>query len=70
MTLEKTVSRTFNEYPDFEIGDIVSLKSGSPRMTIDAIGGSRMTCVWFIDNTYHRQEFDQGTLEKVAVPQP
>lgn len=63
----KTVSRTFNEYEDFNIGDVVRLKSGGPNMTVDNAASSRIQCVWFIDATQYRDNFDQGALEKVAV---
>jgi uncharacterized protein YodC (DUF2158 family) len=67
MEMEKTVSKTFNEYEDFNIGDVVRLKSGGPNMTIDGAGGSRLTCMWFDSSmNLHIQHFDQGALEKVA----
>jgi uncharacterized protein YodC (DUF2158 family) len=66
----KTVSRTFNEYEDFNIGDVVRLKSGGPNMTVDNASGSRIQCVWFetIEGSQicNGQDFDQGTLEKVV----
>jgi uncharacterized protein YodC (DUF2158 family) len=62
----KTVSRTFNEFEDFNVGDVVKLKSGSPDMTIDNASGSRIICNWFEGLILHTAEFDQGALEKVT----
>ena len=62
----KTVSRTFNEYPDFNVGDIVRLKSGGPNMTVDNASSSRIICTWFEGEILHSQDFDQGALEKVT----
>jgi uncharacterized protein YodC (DUF2158 family) len=64
----KTVSKTFNEYEDFNVGDVVRLKSGGPNMTVDNASGSRIICVWFESDgiNFHQQSFDQGALEKVA----
>lgn len=63
----KTVSKTWNEFEDFNVGDVVKLKSGGPNMTVDGCGGSRITCVWFDDGgAYRIQFFDQGALEKVT----
>jgi uncharacterized protein YodC (DUF2158 family) len=70
MTMEKTVSRTFNQHEDFEIGDRVRLKSSSPSMTIDRVAGSRYECVWFGGGDFHREEFDQASLEKVPTKDP
>ena len=70
MTLEKTVSRTFNEFEDFNVGDVVKLKSGGPNMTVDVPAGSRYICVWFEGNTCRRETFDQGALEKVEEKPP
>jgi uncharacterized protein YodC (DUF2158 family) len=67
MELEKTVSRTFNEFEDFNVGDVVKLKSGGPNMTVDNSSSSRITCVWFdADTVYHMRNFDQGAIEKVT----
>lgn len=35
-----------------KVGDVVRLNSGSPRMTVNAIGteGKLVSCVWFTDN--------------------
>lgn len=72
MTLEKTVSKTWNEFEDFNVGDIVKLKSGGPNMTVDGSAGSRYTCVWFDgiagsgSHQYHMRNFDQASLERVT----
>ena len=74
MTLEKTVSRTFNEFEDFNVGDVVKLKSGGPNMTVENASGSRIMCNWFEAGIVHQWQFDQGALEKVVpttdVPSP
>ena len=31
----------------FKVGDVVILKSGSPPMTVTAVEGDQVTCVWF-----------------------
>jgi uncharacterized protein YodC (DUF2158 family) len=63
----KTVSRTFNEFEDFNVGDIVKLKSGGPNMTVDNASSSRIICKWFDStNICFIEEFDQGALEKVT----
>jgi uncharacterized protein YodC (DUF2158 family) len=68
MTLEKSPSRVFNEYEDFNVGDVVRLKSGGPNMTVDNASGSRIICIWFESDGihFHQQSFGQGALEKVA----
>ena len=67
----KTVSKTFNEFEDFNVGDVVRLKSGGPNMTIDGTAGSRLVCAWFdADNAYRMRSFDQGALEKVTAKDP
>jgi uncharacterized protein YodC (DUF2158 family) len=63
----KTVSRTFNEFEDFNVGDVVRLKSGGPNMTVGNASSSRIICTWFdASNVFHSQEFDQGALEKIV----
>jgi uncharacterized protein YodC (DUF2158 family) len=68
--MEKTVSRTFNAFEDFNIGDLVKLRSGSPSMTIDGTSGSRYTCVWFDGAAFQRQTLDQASLERVPTKDP
>jgi uncharacterized protein YodC (DUF2158 family) len=31
----------------FEVGDVVMLKSGSPRMTVTGFAGAAVECAWF-----------------------
>ncbi len=31
----------------FSKGDVVQLKSGGPRMTVDDLDGNRVGCIWF-----------------------
>jgi uncharacterized protein YodC (DUF2158 family) len=63
----KTVSKTFNQYEDFNVGDVVRLKSGGPDMTVDNANFSRVVCTWFdSNNILHHQSFDQGAIEKVT----
>jgi uncharacterized protein YodC (DUF2158 family) len=65
--MEKTVSKTYNEYEDFNVGDVVRLKSGGPNMTVNNASSSMIMCTWFdSSNVYHHRYFNQGALEKVA----
>jgi uncharacterized protein YodC (DUF2158 family) len=34
----------------FKPGDIVSLKSGGPRMTVASVEGRTVSCEWFADD--------------------
>ncbi len=34
----------------FEPGDVVSLKSGGPRMTVAKLEGQSVLCEWFADD--------------------
>lgn len=53
---------------EFKLGDLVRLKSGGPRMTVEGEpgNGSYVRCVWF-DSPYHgvyREAFLSGLLDK------
>ncbi len=52
----------------FEIGDIVQLKSGGPKMTVKgtspSIGGD-LLCQWFSGSKLNHGYFDPETLQRV-----
>lgn len=54
----------------FEIGDVVRLKSGGPTMTVTQVGQKAMTgqqavwCVWFDVKGQQSGDFPPGALEK------
>ena len=59
----------------FKVGDIVTLKSGSPKMTVTKIIISEKTkmpngfikCTWFVDTSLNNNDFKQDALELVTV---
>ena len=53
---------------DWEIGDVVRLKSGGPPMTVEAIIDTVVGCVWNVDGTIHRGAFMRVLLVKVTEP--
>jgi len=52
---------------DFQIGSVVALKSGGPRMTVDNIELNILNCVyWNLEsNRYEYKSFDFGLLDKL-----
>ena len=55
----------------FKIGDIVALKSGSPKMTINKVVGEMLVgsifkCVWFVGTKIHTTEITEQSLNLVA----
>lgn len=63
----------------FQKGDVVRLKSGGERMTIEDLGNfSSMgvgpkegaKCVWFDDRKVLREVFDIAVLEKAGSARP
>lgn len=62
---------------NFEIGEVVVLKSGGPRMTVHNIGdyASRglnpgVLCVWFEKNKRMEDAFHPLTLERYSDEMP
>lgn len=61
-----------------EVGDIVELKSGGPKMTVAAVKAERAFCVWFNRrDDYHEEktgEFLVATLKslqpRAGAPKP
>ena len=50
---------------EFGLGELVSLKSGGPTMTIHAIRGDDLTCRWFDGTNLAEHTF---TLDMIARP--
>lgn len=50
---------------DFNVGDVVWLKSGGPKMTVTEIDEDEVTCVWFEGTQARSDEFIPLALTKV-----
>jgi len=54
---------------ELEVGDIVQLKSGGPKMTVDEVerGGDpdRILCRWFAGSKHEHGAFKKQTLTKI-----
>jgi uncharacterized protein YodC (DUF2158 family) len=54
--------------PNFQVGDVVQLKSGGPLMTVDGRDGTLVHCSWQ-DKTGKRTDvFEAPTLKLVGEP--
>ncbi len=53
---------------EFKVGDIVTLKSTGPTMTVEAVStdDGNCRCVWFVNNEARRDSFPMGTLVAVV----
>jgi len=54
----------------FQVGDVVQLKSGGVSMTVEAIDGDDIACVWFEGKRVERNSFPTGTLQKYTFQMP
>ncbi|MGY6251497.1 YodC family protein [Bosea thiooxidans] len=50
--------------PDFNVGDVVRLKSGGPAMTVEQTGGKAIRCAWFNGGGYNSGVFHLSSLER------
>jgi uncharacterized protein YodC (DUF2158 family) len=51
---------------DFEIGDVVQLRSGGPKMTVHSlVSDGNVVCQWFEGNEVHEGHFPKEALKKV-----
>jgi len=50
----------------FKAGNIVRLKSGGPKMTVDKVNNSKISCVWFKEEHLKTAIFRKDTLELVG----
>lgn len=54
---------------EFRVGDVVQLRSGGTRMTIEHLDGDQVACTWFEGKKLERAMFVAGALIKY-VPMP
>lgn len=53
---------------DLAVGDAVQLKAGGCLMTVDAVDGEAVRCVWFNDSQeLCRDVFELTALRKVTI---
>ena len=50
----------------FQPGEVVQLKSGGPRMTVEEIEGDQVDCTWFEKNKQHHGSFKSILLSKAG----
>jgi uncharacterized protein YodC (DUF2158 family) len=50
---------------DFKIGDIVQLKSGGPKMTVEKVGATGITCQWFAGSKLEMGHFPKDAVIKI-----
>lgn len=53
---------------EFEAGDVVQLKSGGPKMTVEMVsdkdGDVIVHCSWFEGSILHEKDFNEKLLKK------
>jgi uncharacterized protein YodC (DUF2158 family) len=53
---------------EFEIGAVVQLRSGGPKMTVHSlVSDGDVVCKWFESNEVHEEKFPKEALKKVDV---
>lgn len=52
--------------PTFECGDVVRLKSGGPRLTVESVYNDRLSVVWMNDGSVARATLSAACLELVS----
>lgn len=68
MHLGKVLARTNNTMEDFEIGNVVQLRSGGPKMTVHGlVSDGDVICQWFEGNAVHEESFPREALQKVEL---
>jgi uncharacterized protein YodC (DUF2158 family) len=50
---------------EIQIGDVVRLKSGGPKMTVLGGSGGHWVCQWFTNSSLQEGTFAAATLESV-----
>jgi uncharacterized protein YodC (DUF2158 family) len=54
----------------FEVGDIVVLRSGGPKMTVEHVDGDSIFCRWFDKTKQEKSAFIAATLIKQKQMSP
>lgn len=52
---------------ELKVGDVVRLKSGGPKMTVEEVRPTSVVCIWFTGDgaeNFRREYFSERTLEK------
>ena len=53
---------------DFEIGNVVQLRSGGPKMTVHRlVSDGDVVCQWFEGNEVHEESFPKDALKKIEL---
>ena len=50
--------------PDYKVGDLVVLVSGSMRMGVEAVDGDNIACVWCNEGEIGRDNFNERLVKK------
>ena len=52
---------------EIKVGDVVELKSGSPKMTVkELVNSNTCDCVWYENGTWKSELIFAGILRKIA----
>lgn len=71
MHLEVISSHQQSAMEDFEIGNVVQLRSGGPKMTVHGlVSDGDVVCQWFEGNAVHEESFPREALKKVELVKP
>ena len=55
------------EEKELEVGDVVKLKGGQVKMTVEAVLDNKIKCVWFdVKNQLKRDEFKKVILTRAS----
>jgi uncharacterized protein YodC (DUF2158 family) len=61
-------SGTMRGMAQFKVGDVVQLKSGGPKMTVEEIRGDGLLCCWFAGAEKKFGDFPADALETPQKP--
>lgn len=50
---------------DLKVGDVVSIKSLGPNMTVSSLSDKMVECIWFYEGTFRTDSFIPEILLKV-----